>query len=177
VSSKHYFESLVISIISQQLSIYAANKIIERFKNYFANKIIPQSILNTETEELRNLGISYSKIKYIKDLSSKIENKEISFSRISIKSDGEIIELLTKVKGIGIWTAQMFLIFTLGRGNVLPTGDLGIKKAIQKLYLLKELPSENKIEAISRKNNWEPFNSIASWYLWKILDEKIELPK
>jgi DNA-3-methyladenine glycosylase II len=177
VPSKHYFESLVISIISQQLSIYAANKIIERFKNYFANKINPQSILNAETEELRNLGISYSKIKYIKDLSSKIENKEISFSRISTKSDEEIIELLTKVKGIGIWTAQMFLIFTLGRGNVLPTGDLGIKKAIQKLYLLKELPSENKIEAISRKNNWEPFNSIASWYLWKILDEKIELPK
>lgn len=177
IPSNRYFESLVTSIIGQQLSIRAADKIIERFSNYFKNRIIPELIIDAETEDLRKLGISYSKIKYIKDLSSKIEEKEISFANISTKSDKEIIELLTKIKGIGVWTAQMFLIFTLGRLNVLPTGDLGIKKAIKVLYVLKELPTENKIEKISRKYNWSPYNSIAAWYLWKSLDEKIVIPK
>jgi DNA-3-methyladenine glycosylase II len=175
--SKKYFESLVTSIIGQQLSIHAANKIVERFQNYFSGKFLPKLILDTDTEELRKLGISYSKIKYIKDLSAKIESMEITFKGITTKTDEEIIELLTKVKGIGVWTAQMFLIFTLARLNVLPTGDLGIKKAIKTIYSLKELPSEIKVEKISKKNKWAPYNSIAAWYLWKSLDEKIAIPK
>jgi DNA-3-methyladenine glycosylase II len=166
----NYYTALLESIICQQLSPKAADAIYKRFVNYFNNDPKPEKILATEHSEIRNLGLSNSKVKYIKDLSDKIIKKEITFRNINSKNDEEIISELTKVKGIGVWTVHMFLIFTLGRLNVLPTGDLGLKRAIMIGYQLRKIPNEKKFIEISRKNNWSPYCSIASWYLWKSLE-------
>lgn len=168
------FESIIDAIISQQLSMYAAQSIYNRFVNYFNPKNFPEpeDILNADTEELRKLGISYAKIRSIKDLSEKVLNGEFHLHQINELSDDEIIFELTKFKGIGRWTAHMFLIFSLGRLNVLPTEDLGIRKGIKKLYGLKKLPDEKKVKLIAQKNNWHPYCSIASWYIWRSLEIK-----
>lgn len=167
-----YFESLVDAVISQQLSMFAAQAIFKRFVDYYAPKKFPDTmdIINTPTENLRALGISYAKIRCLKDLCSKIESGLIHLRRIPKLTDEEIVNELIQVKGIGVWTAHMFLIFSLGRLNVLPTEDLGIKKGIMKLYGLKKIPDGNKIEYLSQKHNWSPYNSIASWYIWKSLE-------
>lgn len=106
----------------------------------------------------------------MKDLSSKIISGEIELKRFDNKSDEEIINTLTTVKGIGEWTAQMFLIFTLCRLNVLPVNDLGIRKAVKKLYGFRSLPDVRKLKVLARSNGWEPYNSIACWYLWQSLE-------
>lgn len=108
----------------------------------------------------------------MKDLSQKILNKEISLKKIGLKSDDDIINELTKVKGIGVWTVHMFLIFTLGRINVLPYSDLGIRKGVMLNYGLKKLPDEKKILKMAKDNNWHPYCSIVSLYLWQSLDNK-----
>ncbi|MBU2445346.1 MAG: DNA-3-methyladenine glycosylase [Bacteroidetes bacterium] len=169
---KKYFELLVASIVGQQLSMYAARAIFERFKNHFAPKMFPSTsdIINTSTEDLRKLGLSYAKIRCLKDLCEKIESKVIHLNKFQKMPDDEIINELIKVKGIGVWTVQMFLIFSLGRLNVLPLNDLGIKKGIKNIYSLRKLPEEEKIIKISRKNNWSPYNSVASWYVWRSLE-------
>lgn len=168
------FESIVDAIISQQLSMFAAQAIFNRFINYFKPKNFPEpeDIIKADTEELRKLGISYAKIRSLKDLSEKVISNEIHLDKITQLSDEEIINELIKVKGIGRWTAHMFLIFSLGRLNVLPTEDLGIRKGIQKLYRLRNLPDELKVKEIAQKNNWHPYCSIASWYIWRSLELK-----
>ncbi len=170
---KDYYHAILRSIIGQQLSTLAARAIVLRFMEFYNNKPLPEKILNTSVEELRGLGLSYAKISYVKDLSLKIINGEIHFRGIHKKTDDEIIAELTLVKGIGIWTVHMFLIFTLCRLNVLPVNDLGIRKAVMKLYGLRKIPDEKKLLNISRKNGWEPYNSIAAWYLWRSLDLKL----
>lgn len=172
-----YFERLVISIIGQQLAVNAAKAINKRVNSYFDNKITPQKLQIVPEEALRELGVSFAKIKYIKDLSKRIIDKTITFNRIKSKSDEEIILSLTSVKGIGVWTSHMFLIFTLGRQNILPVGDLGIKKAIMLLYNLENLPDEAAVKKISIENHWAPYNSIAAWYLWRFLDLKLDFSK
>ncbi len=167
---KNYYEMLLRSIIQQQLSVTAATSIYKKFLTHFEKKPLPEKILKTPHEVLRSLGLSNAKAKYIKDLSEKIFNSEIKLNGIGKKQDNEIIEILTKVKGIGVWTVHMFLIFTLGRLNILPVGDLGLKRAIMNVYKLKNLPSEKKIIMISKQNCWEPYNSIACWYLWASLE-------
>ncbi len=167
---KDHYLSFLRSIIGQQLSVQVANVIESRFMNYFENKPTPEKILNADSEILRALGMSYAKIRYVKDLSEKIINREIHFRNLNKMAEEEIISEYTKVKGIGVWSVHMFLIFTLGRLNVLPTGDLGLKKAIRIIYNLRKLPDEKKIYLISKKNNWAPYNSIASWYLWRSLE-------
>jgi DNA-3-methyladenine glycosylase II len=171
---KDYYQAILRAIVGQQLSITVARVIIQRFMQYYKNKPLPETILVTPDETLRGLGLSYAKIKYIKDLSANIISGKIHFRGLHKKNDDLIITEFTKVKGIGIWTVQMFLMFTLGRLNVLPAGDLGIRKAIMKLYGLKKLPDEKKIISISKKNRWPPYNSIASWYLWRSIDMKNE---
>lgn len=168
------FESIIDAVISQQLSMYAAQAIFNRFLDYFKPKEFPEpkDIIKADTEELRRIGISYAKIRCIKDLCEKILSNEIHLNKIYELSDEEIVKELTKVKGIGRWTAHMFLIFSLGRLNVLPTEDLGIRKGIQKLYRLRNLPDEEKIYKIARQNNWAPYCSIASWYIWRSLELK-----
>lgn len=169
-----YFNSLLRSIIGQQLSVKAAASIYRRFIEYFNHKPRPEDLLQVEDRILRGFGLSNSKVKYVKDLSQKVISKEINIHRLSNKSDETIIAELTKVKGIGGWTAQMFLIFTLGRPDVLPVTDLGIRKAIMLNYGLKKLPDEKKINKIAVEKGWHPYCSIASLYLWKSLDSKFE---
>jgi len=165
-----YFNPLLRAIIGQQLSTYVASTIYKRFMNHFDNKPHPELILNTDDSMLRSLGLSNAKVKYVKDFSQKILSKEIRLVSLSKKADEEIIEELTKVKGIGVWTVHMFLIFTLGRLNVLPFSDLGIRKAIMINYGLKKLPDETKVIKIAKKNNWHPYCSLASLYLWRSLE-------
>jgi DNA-3-methyladenine glycosylase II len=171
-SRKDFFNSLLEAIIGQQLSVKAADAIISRFYAHFGKNPAPNEILASPDELLRSLGFSNNKVKYIKDLSGKLLNREIILEEIDKKSDDEILNELIKVKGIGKWTVDMFLIFALGRPDVLPAGDLGLKKAIKINYKLKEMPTEEKVIKISKKKGWAPYNSLASLYLWKSLNNK-----
>ncbi|MFO7444814.1 MAG: DNA-3-methyladenine glycosylase [Ignavibacteriaceae bacterium] len=170
---RDYYHAILRAIIAQQLSTIVARVIIKRFMDFYNQKPLPERILNTPDEHLRNLGVSYAKIKYVKDLSNKIITGEVHFRGLNRKSDEDIIAEFTQVKGIGVWTVHMFLMFTLGRLNILPTGDLGIRRAVMQLYGLRKLPDEKKLVLISKKNGWTPYNSIASWYLWRSIDMKI----
>ncbi len=168
------FKSIIDAVISQQLSMYAAQSIFNRFVEYYKPKDFPtpEDILNTAEKDLSKIGISKAKINCLKDLCEKIKLGKIQLNKIHKLSDEEIIKELTQVKGIGRWTAHMFLIFSLGRLNVLPTEDLGIKKGIMKLYRLRKLPDEKKIIEIANKKHWHPYCSVASWYIWRSLELK-----
>jgi DNA-3-methyladenine glycosylase II len=167
---KDSFESLIRSIIYQQLSGKAANAIYQRFMVYYDNSFpTPKKILATDPKILRSkVGLSNRKIEYIMDLSSKVLSGEINLENISQLEDEEVISQLSKVKGIGRWTAEMFLIFCLSREDVFPDSDLGIKRAIQRMYELPDIPTNEFIMKIS--SHWRPYRSIAAWYLWKSLN-------
>lgn len=170
---KNYYQELVESIISQQLSVKAAATILKRFKELFsADFPSPEDILATDIEDLRAVGLSRQKASYIKDLASRVIDGSVQFSHLDALSNQEVIDELIQIKGVGVWTVHMFLLFCMGRLNVLPTGDLGIKNGIQKLYDLPEKPTEAGIEAIALNNSWHPYESIASWYVWHSLDNK-----
>ena len=166
---KDPFESLVKSIIYQQLSSRSANAIYSRFLSHYDDTLpTPKQIISTPDDTFRTkIGLSHKKIQYIKDLSLRIFNGELSLGLLPDMADEEIIAELVKVRGIGRWTAEMFLIFHLGREDIMPLGDLGIRKAVQKLYGLPELPSPANVLEIS--SCWKPYRSIAAWYLWKSL--------
>ena len=166
--TKNRYQSLVEAIATQQLTGSAANSILKKFRGlYKSNFPKPLQVLQTSNKSLRTTGFSRMKILYIKDLSKKIEKNELSLRTISKFSDEEVVEKLTQVKGIGRWTAEMFLIFSLGRLDVLPVDDLGLKKGIQFLFSLDELPKTQLIEKYGEK--WRPYRTIATWYLWKSL--------
>lgn len=167
---RNYFKALTRSIIGQQLSVKSAKAIISRFERFFGTNLNPEIIKNTKTDQLRSIGLSNAKAKYVKDLSEKIIEGQVDLRGISKKSEIEIMNELTKVKGIGEWTVHMFLIFVLGKPDILPHGDLGIKKAIMLNYGLKNLPTSEAVIKISKQNKWTPFNSYASMYLWKSLE-------
>ena len=170
---KNYYQELVESIISQQLSVKAAATILKRFKELFTEAFpSPESILAMDIEELRSVGLSRQKAGYIKDLANRVLDGSIQFSHLDSLSNQEIIDELTQIKGVGIWTVHMFLLFCMGRLDVLPTGDLGIKNGIYKAYDLPEKPSPEDIETVSINNQWHPYESIASWYIWHSLDNK-----
>lgn len=163
------FVALVSSIVSQQLSGRVAEVIFGRVKDYFQDDITPTRVLNAPIEELRALGLSYRKIDYVRSLATLTEKKEIDIRNIHHLSDTEIIEQLVKVKGIGVWTAQMFLIFSLGREDVFSALDLGLKNALKKLYNNAELTME-QMEDISTR--WSPYRSYVSLLLWKSLNNR-----
>jgi DNA-3-methyladenine glycosylase II len=172
---KNYFETLVDSIVSQQLSIKAAETIFNRFKALFplnenGSFPKPEEIIIMDSAKIRECGLSNPKVSYVKDLCTKVLDDTIKIHILHKLSDEEIINELVKVKGIGIWTAHMFLMFCLARLNVLPVGDLGLKRAVMINYKLRKFPDENKVAQISKKNNWAPYNTIASWYLWQSLN-------
>jgi DNA-3-methyladenine glycosylase II len=169
-----YFETLVDAIISQQLSTKAAETILNRFKSLYAplRFPVPERILATPNETLRAVGMSNGKVSFIKDLAAKTEDGSLRLNRFSRMSDDEIVAMLTAVKGIGVWTAHMFLIFSLGRLDVLPVGDLGIRRGIERLYGFDHLPTAEEIEQVAEANCWRPYCSVASWYLWRSLEEK-----
>lgn len=171
-SHRKYFNLLLEAIIGQQLSTKAADAIQKRFMDHFNNQPTPELILATDNTLLRSLGLSNAKVSYVKDLSQKVLSKEVKLAGFSRKTDEEVIAELTKVKGIGIWSSHMFLMFTLGRPNILPTGDLGIRKAVMLNYRLKKMPTEKKVEQVAKKNTWHPYCSIASLYMWCSLDGK-----
>ena len=162
------FQSLVESVIYQQLAGKAANAIYNRFINYYNNKqITPARILNSPNDNLKKVGLSNRKIDYLKDLALHVYDGRINLEELPKMNDEEIINKLVNVKGIGRWTSEMFLIFSLGRQDILPVTDLGVRKAIQKVYSLSELPKPNTMMEIA--NPWRPYRSIATWYLWKSL--------
>jgi len=168
--TNHYAE-LVSSIVGQQLSAKAGETIWRRVLGVFNGRMpAPEQLLKVDTEELRACGVSYAKVAYMKDLAEHILDGRLDMDHISSLPNDEIIRELTAVKGIGEWSAHMFMIFSLGRLDILPVGDLGIRKAAMKLYGLPELPDKIALEKKAAKNSWHPYESIASWYLWKSLD-------
>jgi DNA-3-methyladenine glycosylase II len=168
--SKNIFEDIVDSIVSQQLSVKAANTIFTRFKNLFDDKFpTPDKILSISDEDIRNCGISYSKIKYIKLLSQAIVDKTFIPEKLFNLSDSEVKVKLIALKGIGEWTAEMILIFSLGREDIFSMGDIGLRNAVAKLYGVNRDDLE-KIKQISEV--WSPYRSYASRYLWKSLDNE-----
>jgi DNA-3-methyladenine glycosylase II len=166
----HYFRALVEAIIYQQLSGKAAGTILRRFRALYSSRRFPtpEQILETPLRRLRSVGLSRQKISYLKDLSARVADGSFPLRRIASMENAEVIEHLTQVKGIGNWTAEMFLIFCLGRADVLSPSDLGIRKAVQKAYAYKSLPSPRTVERHGRK--WQPYRSVACWYLWASVD-------
>ncbi len=167
-----YYHELIESIIGQQLSVKAAAAIKQKFVALFGGQTLPtpQAILEKSHEDLRSAGLSNAKARYIQDLALHVLEDRLDFKKLDNLSNNEVIEELTAVKGIGEWTAHMFMIFCMGRLDILPVGDLGIKNGIMKLYNLPKLPGTEDIKTIAQKNSWHPYESVASWYVWKSLD-------
>ncbi|EKE06329.1 MAG: DNA-3-methyladenine glycosylase II [uncultured bacterium] len=155
-----YFEDLVDAICSQQLSGKAALTIFGRVKKLLV-KITSAKILKTDDLKLRECGLSWQKVSYVKDLATQVENLKLKIKNLNKLEDNEVIEQLVQVKGIGRWTAEMFLMFSLARPDILPTADLGINKALKNLKI-KEKDTEK----------WKPHRTVASWYLWRSLENR-----
>ena len=164
------FSSLAEAIVYQQLNGKAAVTIFKRFAALAGEPITPEGILKLSDEQLRAVGLSKQKSAYLKDLAAKTAAGLLDFSKLPDLSDEQVIQHLTQVKGIGVWTAHMFLIFSLRRPNVLPTGDYGVQMAVKKHYRKRKLPKPLEMEKIARA--WEPYRSIACWYMWRSLDIK-----
>jgi DNA-3-methyladenine glycosylase II len=171
------FSTLVRSIVFQQLHGKAAATIYGRLEAAAGGTVTPQSILALQVPKLRACGLSKQKIAYIRDLAKHTTDGKIEFSKLSQKTDDEVMKALTQVKGVGAWTAHMFLIFALRRENVLPTGDLAIRAAIKRAYKTRgtrkdPLPSPKQMEKLAKA--WHPYCSIASWYLWRYVEGDAE---
>jgi DNA-3-methyladenine glycosylase II len=165
-----YFEALTSNIIGQQLSGKVADVIFARFTKLFENQqITPKAVLSLTHQELRDTGMSNSKAKFLKDLAEKVSTGELNLHTLHDLDNESVIKELTRVKGIGPWTSEMFLIFTLGREDVFSHGDLGLKNAIKKLYNLED-PTREQVEGLSLK--WSPYRSYACRILWKSLEFK-----
>jgi DNA-3-methyladenine glycosylase II len=164
------FSSLAEAIVYQQLNGKAAVTIFRRFAALAGEPLTPAGILKLSDEQLRSVGLSKQKSAYLKDLSAKTAAGALDFSRLAGLPDEEVIKHLTQVKGIGVWTAHMFLMFSLRRPDVLPTGDYGVQMAIRKHYKKRKLPKPQDMEKIAKA--WAPYRSVACWYLWRSLDIK-----
>ena len=168
---KNYYKALVHSIMAQQISVKASQSIAKKFYQLIGQKLEPSNVLKFSIEELRTVGLSIQKATYIRDLSEKFDANENIYNHLGQYSDEEAIMKLTEVKGIGLWTAQMFLIFSLGRLEILPLDDVGFQNAFQKYYKMKKRPSPKYLERMSKK--WSPYRSVAVWYLWEAFDRAI----
>ena len=162
------FHALLHAIIAQQLSTKAAKTIEGRFSALFDGGPTPAAVVRASDEKLRAVGLSPQKLKYVRDLCARILDGSLSLDALGLLTDDEVIEALTSVKGIGRWTAEMFLMFRLHRPDVLPVGDLGIVKAVQRAYKLRALPTPARLTKIGE--TWRPYRSVACWYLWASLD-------
>ena len=168
------FETLVRSIVYQQLSGKVASVILGRlFAMLPDGEVTPQTILKLTPAKMRKAGLSKQKTAYIRDLARKTNKGHVKFETLSDLTDVEVIEHLTQVKGIGVWTAHMFLIFALRRLDILATGDLGVRVAIRKAYQLEELPQPKQVEELAAA--WRPYSSVAVWYLWRSLDSTAQI--
>ncbi len=162
------FESLVRSIAYQQLNGTAAATIFQRLVDACGGSITPQALEKLSDADLRKVGMSKQKSSYLRDLAHKTNAGEIVFERLAEMADEDVIAHLTRVKGVGVWTAQMFLMFALRRPNVMPTADFGINMAIRKHYRMRKMPKPKRILQISK--NWHPYCSLACYYLWRSMD-------
>jgi len=164
-----HYQALTRSIIFQQLSGKAAGTILSRFNALFPeNTPTPEAVMTLSDETLRSVGLSRQKIAYLRDLSSKVISGELPLDHVHEMEDDDLIAHLVQVKGIGRWTAQMFLMFRLGRRDVLPELDLGIQNAIRRAYRKRKRPTPKDVKKIGAK--WSPHASVACWYLWRSLD-------
>lgn len=191
------FHSLAEAIVYQQLNGKAAETIFNRFAALAGNPLTPEGILKLSPEQMRSVGLSQQKSSYLRDMAERAHRGDLDFSLLPNMSDEKVIEHLTQVKGVGVWTAHMFLMFTLRRPNILPVGDFGVRMAMHKHYLAKRLAKKKNSKATKRANgktakkaakpeiilpkpeemekiavHWEPYRSIACWYLWQSLDTK-----
>lgn len=165
--SAFLFEDLIESIISQQLSVKAADTIYKRFKLLFKRQPfpLPQEVLNKNEQQIREAGISFQKISYIKSVAHAFISELIDIKKIKTMTDEEVITALTQIKGVGKWTAEMILIFTLNRPDVFSLGDLGLRRAVERLYGITD-----HTEILELTEKWKPNRSTASWYLWRSLE-------
>jgi DNA-3-methyladenine glycosylase II len=165
---KDHLTALVGAIVSQQLSTKAAATIFGRFSALLAGaELTAQAVAALEDGALGAAGLSGQKIGYLRDLSARILDGRLKLDELDTLGDEEVIERLTEVKGFGRWTAEMFLMFRLHRPDVLPVGDLGIVKAVQRLYRLRKRPDAKRLQQIGEA--WKPYRSVACWYLWQTL--------
>jgi 3-methyladenine DNA glycosylase/8-oxoguanine DNA glycosylase len=162
--------SLAEAIVYQQLNGKAAVTIFKRFTDAAGTPVTPKGVLKLTEQQMRAVGLSKQKSSYLRDLAAKTESGVLNFEKLQTMEEIDVIEHLTQVKGIGVWTAHMFLMFTLRRPDVLPTGDYGIQVAIKKHYRKRKLPKPKDMEKIAKA--WSPYRSIACWYLWRSLDIK-----
>ncbi len=172
--SEPRYETLVKSIVLQQLSGKVASVIFQRLVAAAGNGCLsPEAVLSLTPDQMRAIGLSRPKIAYIRDLAERTRAGEIDFETLEKLPDEEVLRRLTAVKGIGVWTVQMFLIFALRRVNVMPSGDLGIRAAVRKAYGFPELPKPSEVEKLAQK--WRPYCTVASWYLWRSLEDQAGL--
>jgi DNA-3-methyladenine glycosylase II len=164
------FRALVSAIISQQLSTKAAATIKARLHALVGLPFTPSRVAAVSDDALRGVGLSRQKIAYLRDLCQRVVSGELALGKLDAMTDEEVIAALTGVKGIGRWTAEMFLMFRLHRPDVLPVGDLGIVKAVQRAYGMRKVPSPERLTKLGEQ--WRPYRSVACWYLWASLDNK-----
>src|SRR3989344_7086530 len=168
IDQKDYFKDLVDAIVQQQLSLKAAATIFGRITKELGGKVTPERILRKKDETLRACGLSYSKIKYLKDLSSRVKNGNLVLSKMNKLSDQEVMEELIAVKGIGRWTSEMFLMFALARPDIFPADDMGLQNAFRKL--IKRNLKPDKMAKFAER--WKPYRTVASWYIWRSLENE-----
>jgi DNA-3-methyladenine glycosylase II len=164
------FTALTHAIISQQLSTKAAATIARRFDALFPGPPTPAALAKIDDSQLRAVGFSSQKVRYIRDLSARVADGSLPLHAVNELADEDVIQSLTQVKGIGRWTAEMFLMFRLHRPDVLPVDDLGILKAVQRAYGLRKMPRPERLTKIGEP--WRPYRSVACWYLWASLGNK-----
>jgi DNA-3-methyladenine glycosylase II len=164
------FHTLAEAVVYQQLHGKAAVTIFKRFTAVAGDPVTPEGIGKLTDAQLRSVGLSRQKSSYLKDMAARASRGELDFTRLPKMSDDDVIKHLTQVKGVGVWTAHMFLMFALRRPNVLPTGDYGIRLAIMRLYKKRKMPMPEVMTRIAKP--WEPYRSVACWYLWRSLDIK-----
>ncbi|HXR16197.1 MAG TPA: DNA-3-methyladenine glycosylase [Terriglobales bacterium] len=168
--SEPVFHSLAEAIVYQQLNGKAAETIFKRFTALCGEPVVPAGIVKLTDAQMRSVGLSKQKSSYLRDMAERVVRGELDFGHLQEMTDEAVIRHLTQVKGVGVWTAHMFLMFTLKRPNVLPTGDFGVQMAIKKHYNKRKLPKPLQMEKIAKA--WEPYRSVACWYLWRSLDIK-----
>jgi DNA-3-methyladenine glycosylase II len=173
ITRKANFETLAKSITFQQLSGKAAGTIFKRLKQAAGGRLTPRSFLRVSENQLRACGLSRQKIASITDLAERSVRREIQFSRLPYLTDDEIIERLCRVRGVGLWTVQMFLMFALERQNIMPLSDLGIRNAVHKAYKLADAPKPADLARIAER--WHPYCSVATWYLWRSLEGEAQI--
>lgn len=166
-----FFVSIASAIVGQQLSNRVAEVLWERLTALLEDGVTPSNLQSLDDEQLRGIGISYAKIKYLKALSTAVLDRTLELDRLHTLDDDEIVRQLTRIKGIGPWTAEMFLIFSMGRTDVFSVGDGGLQRAVKWLYQMEQIPGKDELIRIS--DRWRPYRTTAALYLWRAIDEKM----